>query len=265
MTVDVDPPPPSAPDLKIEEGILTLLQMFKKNEIKSTFFVTAIMAEKFPDLMQKIKKDGHEIACHDLDHSPIVDKLNLTKLISRIRIATQLIKDCTGVCPLGYRAPLFKINRNQLVALYKNGYIYDSSIICSPFFRSFMFFPFPKPFTFSVGKNGLVIEIPVSINPFIPFPIGGAYIRIFGKKWAKIGIKANLLLNFPIIFYIHPKDIIVRISGPNWYSYINTSKCANFVEEIVHYAKKNHVIFIRAVDLALLFVKNQNLKNSFVI
>jgi hypothetical protein len=255
MTVDVDPPPPSAPNLKIEEGVLTLLQMFKKNEIKSTFFVPAVMAEKFPDLMQKIKKDGHEIACHDLDHSPTVNKLNLPNLMSRIRIATQLIEDHVGVRPYGYRAPLFKINRKQLIALYKNGYIYDSSIICSPFHRSLRVFSFWKPFFVSVNKNGRLIEIPPSINPIMPFPIGGAYIRILGKKWAKVGVKAIFLLKSPLIFYIHPKDVIVRTSGPYWYSYKNTSKCASFVEEIIHYAKENRAIFIKAIDLADLLIK----------
>jgi hypothetical protein len=94
----------------------------------------------------------------------------------------------------------------------------------------------------------------------MPFPIGGAYIRIFGKKWAKIGVKANFSLKFPLIFYIHPKDIIVRTSGPYWYSYKNTSKCVNFVEETIHYAKKNRAVFIRAVDLADLFTKESKSK-----
>ncbi|HGE70494.1 TPA: DUF3473 domain-containing protein [Candidatus Poribacteria bacterium] len=265
MTVDVDPPPPSAPDLKIDEGILTLLQMFKKNEIKSTFFVTAIMAEKFPDLMQKIKKDGHEIACHDLDHSPMVDKLNLTRLMFRIRIATQLIEDYVGVRPYGYRAPLFKINRDQLVALNKNGYVYDSSIIFPPFFRSLRIF-FSKPFFVPINKNGWMIEIPLSTNPMMPFPIGGAYFRVFGEKWAKAGIKVNFLFKNPLIFYIHPKDIIVRTSGPSWYSYKNTSKCLDSLKEIINYAKKTGAIFIKAIDLAYLFAKNQNFNDkSFVI
>jgi len=262
MTVDVDPPPPSAPDLKIEEGMLTLLQMFKKNEIKSTFFVTAIMAEKFPDLMKKVKRDGHEIACHDLDHSPLVDKLNLTRLVSRIRIATQLIEDYVGVQPYGYRAPLFKINRNQLIALYKNGYIYDSSIIFSPFFRSLPKFSFSTPFFVPINKNEWMIEIPLSINPIMPFPIGGAYFRVFGKKWAKAGIKVNFLFKNPLIFYIHPKDIIVRTSAPSWYSYKNTSKCLDSLKEIINYAKKTGAIFIKAIDLAYLFAKNRKINND---
>jgi peptidoglycan/xylan/chitin deacetylase (PgdA/CDA1 family) len=258
MTVDVDPPPPSAPNLKLEEGAHMLLQIFKEYGVKSTFFVPATMAEKFPDLMQKIRKNNHEIACHDLDHSPLVCKLGITELIRRIKMATQLIEASSGVRPIGYRAPLFKISQNQWTALYKNEYLYDSSVVCSPFFGyPKIFFP-SRPFYISVDRNAHLMELPVSINPIIPLPIGGGYLRIFGEKWAIIGVKANSLFKSPVIFYIHPKDIVFRKSGPHWYSYKNTLNCATFLIKVIQYAKKINATFIRAIDLVNLHLENSN-------
>jgi peptidoglycan/xylan/chitin deacetylase (PgdA/CDA1 family) len=254
MTVDLDPPPPSTPNLRVDIGAIRILRILKKYDVKSTFFVTATVAESFPRLMQNIVNEGHEIACHDLDHSPNIQKFDATNMIRRIRKATDIIATHAGVRPVGYRAPLFKISRNQLIALWKNNYVYDSSFVCSPFY-GFHRTPFPpKPFYIHLGETFL-IEIPLFAGPILPFPIGGSFIRIFGKRWAKLGVKSSLLLKFPLIFYIHPKDVIPRTNGPYWYSYRNTGICAKHLEEVILYAQRQGVVFMRAIDLANIFTK----------
>ncbi|MEM2292091.1 MAG: polysaccharide deacetylase family protein [Nitrososphaerota archaeon] len=249
MTVDVDPPPPSAPYLNIEEGLIKLLKLFKRYNVMSTFFVTATMAEKFPDLMQKIVEDKHEIACHDLDHSVRINSFRLIDLIKRIKVATELIESSSGFRPIGYRAPLFRINRKQWIALVENQYLYDSSVVRSPIYEPrYVFYP-SKPFSISLCQNKHLVEIPLSISPLLFAPIGGTYLRIFGAKWAKFSIKFLSALGLPIIFYIHPKDVVARTDGPKWYSYKNTAKCIYFVEEIIQYATKTGATFMRAIDL----------------
>lgn len=249
MTVDVDPPPVSAPDLDIEGGLIKLLQLFKRYNVRSTFFVTATMAEKFPDLMKKIVKDKHEIACHDLDHSPRISSIGLASLIRRIKVATELIENSSGIRPIGYRAPMFRINREQWMALLENHYVYDSSVVRSPLYEPRSAFYPPKPFFISLGRHKHIIEIPLSVSPLLLVPIGGTYLRIFGKEWAKFSIKFLLQLSFPLIFYIHPKDVVARTNGPKWHSYKNTAICINFVEEIIRYAIKAEATFLRAIDL----------------
>jgi len=254
MTVDVDPPPPSDPNLEIDEGIIKLLELFRKYKLKSTFFVTATMAEKFPDLMRRIVRDQHEIACHDLDHSPQALSLNAADQTRRVKVATKVIEAYTNVRPIGYRAPLFKISRNHLIALQRNGYIYDSSMVCSPFLNLRRISFSSKPFLISISQNGYLIEIPIPVNPVLLLPMGGAYIRVFGTKWAKIGIKWNFLFKFPVVFHIHPKDVVYRKNGPSWYSYKNTAIGCKFVEEIILYAKKKEANFVKAIDLVNIFL-----------
>ena len=39
-----------------------------KQNSKITFFCTGILAQKYPDIIRQISKDGHEIACHYYFH-----------------------------------------------------------------------------------------------------------------------------------------------------------------------------------------------------
>ena len=256
MTVDVDPPIPSNPNPNIvRDGVLALLKIFDKYTVKATFFVPAVVAEKFPVVMDEIVKKGHEIACHGLKHDQREATLGLEEELRIIRIATETIQSVTGVKPVGFRAPLFNINENCWVALCKNGYLYDSSIVCSPFYgKHKIFFP-TKPFTLPVTKtsgNCCLIEIPVSTNPLFPFPLGGTYLRVFGSRWSKAGLKINFLFRNPVVFHIHPKDVDPRTRGRVWWWYRNTRICLKMLEEIINFAQRNGAKFITAYELAIM-------------
>jgi peptidoglycan/xylan/chitin deacetylase (PgdA/CDA1 family) len=255
MTVDVDPPLASIPKFIVEDGVISLLKLFDEYAIRATFFVPAVVAEEFPEIMEEIVKRRHEVSCHGLKHDPWEVTLNVNKQIRIIRTATEILQSTTGLRPVGFRAPVFSINRNCWIALQKNGYVYDSSVVCSPFFGSERkFFP-TKPFLLLVPKtneNCGLLEIPVSANPFLPYPLGGAWMRIFGLRWSKIGVKLNFIFDTPVVFYIHPKDVIPRTYGRFWYYYRNTANCMKMLDEIVKYAKRNGAKFLTAYELARL-------------
>lgn len=262
MTVDVDPPTPTNPDPNIiEDGVDVLLELFDNYAIKSTFFVPAVVAEKFPAVMKKIIKQRHEIACHGLRHDKNEAISDLSKQFKIIRAATNIIQSVVGTRPVGYRAPLFRINENCWIALQKNGYVYDSSLLCSILSRVHRTLLPSKPFFLSVHKtkeNGTLLEIPISTNLFLPLPLGGAYLRVLGSKWSNIGVKANFLLQNPVVFHIHPKDIDSRTRGRQWWAYRNTSKCIIELEEIIKYAKQNGAKFLKAVELANLEIRKKH-------
>ena len=255
MTVDVDPPMSYIPNSIIENGVTSLLRLFDEYAIEATFFVPAVVAQKFPTIMEEIVSRGHEVSCHGLEHDPREVTLSVNKQIQVIRTATEIIESKTGFRPVGYRAALFKITRNCWIALQKNGYVYDSSVVCSPFYGTHKIFLPAKPFRLPIPKsseNHGLLEIPVSVNPFLPFPLGGACMRIFGLRWSKIGVKSNFISKTPVVFYIHPKDVITRTSGRVWHSYCNTANCMKMLEEIVKYAKQSGAKFLKAHELARL-------------
>jgi peptidoglycan/xylan/chitin deacetylase (PgdA/CDA1 family) len=260
MTVDVDPPVPSYARYVIEDGVVAFLRLFDKYAIKATFFVPAKVAESYPAMMEKIIKQGHEIACHGLEHSRKEATLGLQEELRIIKTATEIIQSTTGVKPVGFRAPLFKVKKNCWIALQKNDYVYDSSIIC---FRTYgrhkIFFP-SKPFLLFACKsneNGDLLEVPVSANPLLPYPLGATYLRIFGSKWSKAGVKINFLLRNPVVFHIHPKDVDPwnkgRLWWGPWWGYRNIQGCIKMVEDIIKYVQRTRAEFVTAYELARIY------------
>jgi hypothetical protein len=253
MTVDLDPPPWSEPNLDICKGTLDLLKLFDKHELKATFFVPARVASKFRELLKQIARRQHEIGCHGLLHDPREGTMTFEDENRLIHSATEEIEAITGSRPIGFRAPLFKIKKPCWLALYKNDYVYDSSVVSSPFYGNYGFGLPSKPYFLSIpdgGQDKNLVELPVSVNPFLPFPLGGTYLRVFGLRWAKMGVKINSLLGGPVVFYIHPKDVIARNSGLFWYSYKNTSKCLRMLDLMLQYARREKMTFLKASDLA---------------
>jgi peptidoglycan/xylan/chitin deacetylase (PgdA/CDA1 family) len=260
MTVDIDPSPPSCPYSKAEDGLDLLLELFKKYMVKATFFVTAELTRELKHHLNRILDEKHEIACHGLKHDPKEINLSLKKQIRRIALATRLIENTTGVKPIGFRAPNFKVNNRCLAALQKNGYLYDSSMICSFLYGYNRIFPISKPFilaSYEKHAEKPLIEIPVSVNPFWPFPLGGAYLRIFGPKWLKIGAKMTLSFKAPVVLYIHPKDLCGKMRSYYFYTRINVDRCEYFFADILRFLKEHEVVFIRAQELAESFFKKE--------
>jgi len=255
MTIDMDPPVSFIPKFIIEDGVISLLKFLEKFAIKATFFIPAVVAQQFSATVEEVVKRKHEVACHGLKHDIREATLNVNEQIRRIRTATEIIQSTTGLRPVGFRAPLFRINRNCWIALQKNGYEYDSSVVSSPFYGSHRIFfpvkPFPLP-VFETNEKHSLLEIPVSTNPFLPFPLGGTWMRIFGTKWSEIGVKMNLISKTPVVFYIHPKDVIAREYGRAWHYYRNTANCMRMLDKIIKYAKRNGASFLTAHELARL-------------
>lgn len=71
MTVDVEPdcPPFLWTWRGIEEGMPALLEVFREEAVRGTFFVTGATAERFPECVAAIVADGHELACHGYSHA----------------------------------------------------------------------------------------------------------------------------------------------------------------------------------------------------
>jgi hypothetical protein len=262
MTVDVDPPFSPLQNFVIENGVISLLDLFDQHSIKATFFVPAVIAKDFPKVANEIVDGRHEIACHGLKHHPEEGILGLNEQLRIIKAATSIIESVTGIKPIGYRAPLFRVNENCWIALRNSNYVYDSSLVGVSYTRymkhviSLQMQPLCiKILNFAkTYNNAHLFELPVSINPILPLPLGGGWLRIFGLKWAKIGIKMNFLSKGLVVFYIHPKDIVaIQTPGLFWYNYKNTANGLKMLDNLIKYAKWCNAEFLRACELIKLF------------
>ena len=63
--------------------IPSILEMLNKYNIKATFFWVARYAQLYPKLLELVVKEGHEIACHGLEHYSKIDKKTKKDIYSK--------------------------------------------------------------------------------------------------------------------------------------------------------------------------------------
>ena len=248
---------PSKADLQVsvEDGISRLLRLFEQHKIKTTFFVTGEMAQKHSEAIKMVRLFGHEIACHGLTHGKNECLLDRKEQERRIREATRIIEKNIGYRPRGFRAPCLRANKTTLEILDSCGYLYDSSIITT-FIPGYYGTPFapPNPYhPLSSEGSYKLLEIPISVNPLIPLPLSGGWMRNLGLSWVKFGIKINFILGRIVLFYIHPRDVIPLpfVKGIPRHLYRNLgNQCIIMLDNIIKYAKVFGAKFKRAIDFA---------------
>jgi polysaccharide deacetylase family protein (PEP-CTERM system associated) len=122
--------------------------------LKATFFVLGWIAERYPSLVKRIQKEGHEIACHGYAHKLIYTQ-SKEEFRQDIRKAKAILEDITSSEVIGYRAPSYSItNKSQWAfeVLVEEGFKYDSSIF--PIRHDFYGMPNAPRFPFVISLNG---------------------------------------------------------------------------------------------------------------
>lgn len=90
-----------------------VLDVLKKYKVRATFFVVGSRAEKHPDLVKRMVKEGHVIGNHSYNH-PEFSKLSMTAFRRQILRTGDIIQRLTGYTPKMIRPPYGDINEEQL-------------------------------------------------------------------------------------------------------------------------------------------------------
>lgn len=138
-------------------GTNRILGVLRQNGVRATFFCTGNFATQAPDMMKRIMDDGHEVACHGVDHwQPQPTDVVRSK---------ELVEGVTGFHVKGYRQPRMKdVDGKALKAV---GYLYNSSL--NPTFLPGHYMHFTSPRTWFVSDG--VLQIPVSVTPWLRIPL----------------------------------------------------------------------------------------------
>ena len=138
ITIDVeeDCPPMLTSTRGMEEGLPKLLDIFKKEEIKATFFVTGMMAEQYPSRIYRIPKEGHELGCHGYAHLRF-DRMEEKEARIALKKAGKVLRQFERKL-VSFRAPNLQFPKKYLNLLEEEGFLYDSSVAAykPPFFQS---------------------------------------------------------------------------------------------------------------------------------
>ncbi|MDO4949002.1 MAG: polysaccharide deacetylase family protein [Bacteroidales bacterium] len=140
-----------------EEGTNHILDTLGRNGVNATFFCTSNFVRNAPQTMARIKREGHEIACHGCDHwQPKATDVKESKVI---------IEQLMRVTCHGYRQPrMFPVSDE---AIRSGGYTYNSSL--NPAFIPGRYMHLTTPRTCFV-KDG-VLQIPTSVSPWLRIPL----------------------------------------------------------------------------------------------
>ncbi len=103
------------------EVLPDILEILNDKEIKITFFVTGRWAENFPDLMQQIADNGHEIGSHGYQHLNY-ETLTLEQNEEQIKRADEILSKHTKKEITLFAPPSGSYNKNTLIASEKLGY-----------------------------------------------------------------------------------------------------------------------------------------------
>ncbi len=122
---------------RIPESVPIILGLLKKHGVKATFFVLGEVAQRFPEIVRQIDREGHELGCHGMSHRTLGDlgEEGFRKELQDFRI---LMKELLGAVMIkGFRAPTFSLNHDTkwaLPLLREFGYRYDSSVFPTKIF-----------------------------------------------------------------------------------------------------------------------------------
>ena len=104
-----------------------ILDAYRRFDLKQSFFIPGWCLETYPDTVEAILKDGHEIGHHGYLHEdPIKTAGQQREWFERTLDAHQKI---CGLLPRGYRAPVYNITGEVIDLMIEHGLRYDSSMM----------------------------------------------------------------------------------------------------------------------------------------
>lgn len=104
-----------------EEYIPAMLDIFDKEDVKVTFFVTGKWADKNRKLLKKMSEKGHSIQNHGYEHVHF-NSLSVEKSMEEIKKAEKIIEEITGQKTSFFASPYGEQNHKILTAVSNIGY-----------------------------------------------------------------------------------------------------------------------------------------------
>ena len=128
ITVDFEPdcPPYLSTTFRgIEQGAPALLALFAERDIRATYFTTGEVAERYPEAVRALVRDGHELGCHGVSHTAF-DALPEAEARREIVDSARLLRT---FAPVGsFRAPYLRFPEPYVRLLEDAGFTLDSSL-----------------------------------------------------------------------------------------------------------------------------------------
>lgn len=245
-TEEFDVPREHGVDFSLEEGMKVsvegtnrILDILRKNEVKATFFCTGNFVQHAPDVVRRIMDEGHEVACHGVDHWEPKD--------TDFARSKEIVESIIGRKVYGYRQPrMFPVVESEIKRV---GYLYNSSL--NPAFIPGRYMHLTEPRTYFM-KDG-VLQIPASVTPWFRFPL--FWLSLHNLPWTWYKVLANWTLRHDGYFvtYFHPWEFYDLKEHPEFkmpFIIRNHSgrEMADRLDRLIAQFRRHHYEFITYTD-----------------
>ncbi|MGH8856618.1 MAG: polysaccharide deacetylase family protein [Polaromonas sp.] len=130
-------------------GTQRVLALLARYGIKTTFFVPGLVAERQPQIVEKILEGGHEVAHHSYSHRWIVG-LRPEEEHEEFQKGLEVLTRITGYRPRGWRSPAAEFSEITLGLIKEYGFDYSSN-----------FFDDDSPYLLNIGGEATdIVELP---------------------------------------------------------------------------------------------------------
>jgi len=225
VTVDAEPdcPPYLWGWRGMEEGAPALLDLFEDEAIPATFFTTGETAQRYPDFVERLVADGHELGNHGMTHTPFSD-LSRTEAEREIRETSVLLRKYARVT--SFRAPNLRLPHQYLPLLEADGYRVDSS-------RGKY-----KPAHWRPSPPTSLTRIPASVT--------SSWLRL--PHWFRDPMLRRL--KSPVVLFVHPWEFVDLSDAPiPWDCRAGTGPAAlESLHSALRLYKAEGAVFVRMSD-----------------
>jgi polysaccharide deacetylase family protein (PEP-CTERM system associated) len=185
-----------------------IVAFLAEHRVRCTFFTTGDVARRYPSLVRDVAREGHEIACHSSDHTPL-DKHDRVSFREDLERCQNDFARAGVDRAIGFRAPYGSMLGTTTWAydvLKDLGFVYSASVLAAknPIYGWPDFGP-DRP-----GVKYGIPELPVSLSHLpalnVPF-MGGVYFRVLPFPLIRHLFRRRLATGVPAIGYLHPFDV----------------------------------------------------------
>lgn len=204
---------------RVEANTSRILDMLEEADIKATFFILGWVAVRFPGLVERMVRGGHEIASHGWDHIRVTE-LSPAEFEEDVSRARKALEDIAQAPVVGYRAPSYSFNHTTPWAhdiLANTGHLYSSSV--APVAHDIYGMPEASRFAHTVAE-GRLLEVPITTTTIAGknrMCAGGGWFRLYPYQLSRVLLnRVNQQESQSCVFYFHPWEIDPkqpRISG----------------------------------------------------
>lgn len=107
-------------------GVPRLLEMLRRQEVRSTFFIPGWVVERYPETARAIAAAGHEIGYHGYLHERPESAERERELIDKVKV---IMSRVLGTTPVGHRSPLWECLPGLVDVLCASGFEYASNLM----------------------------------------------------------------------------------------------------------------------------------------